>query len=78
MFDPYAHSPLVAESSVDKYQLILPMQYVVNAVILKDFLKNSDNDPSLIHHHDAKGKNLNGPKLPKETMFEFSFFHRYS
>ena len=55
MFDPYAHSPLVAESSVDKYQLILPMQYVVNAVILKDFLKNSDDDPSLIYHH-VKGK----------------------
>ena len=53
---------IFSESSVDKYQLILPMQYVVNAVILKDFLKNSDDDPSLIYHH-VKGKLTENPRL---------------
>ena len=49
MFDPYAHHPLVAESSVDKYQIILPMSIVVNAVILREFVRNSDDEPSLIY-----------------------------
>lgn len=48
MFDPYDHHPLVVESSVDKYQVIMPMCIVVNAVILKDFNRASDDDPSLI------------------------------
>ena len=50
MFDPYSHHPLVKESNVDLYQVILPAKLVVNAVLLNDFLKNSDEDPSLIFH----------------------------
>ena len=63
MFDPYSHSPLVQESTVDLYQVILPAKLVVNAVLLNDFLKNSDDEPSLIFHKPAeenpKSKNEN-------------------
>ena len=52
MFDPYGHHPLVSESSVDKYQIILPMSFVVNAVILREFVRNSDDDQSLIYHKE--------------------------
>ena len=63
MFDPYPHHPLVKDSNVDLYQVILPAKLVVNAVILNDFLKNSDDEPSLIFHkpaeEDAKSKSEN-------------------
>ena len=57
MFDPYPHHPLVAESNVDNYQIILPMNLVVNAVILIDFQKSdTDPDPSLIFHKNEVKK----------------------
>ena len=48
MFDPYSHCPLVTESGVDKYQIILPMHFVANAVILKEYERDSDAYPSLL------------------------------
>jgi len=57
MFDPYPHHPLVAESNVDNYQIMLPVNLVVNAVILIDFQKSdTDPDPSLIFHKNEVKK----------------------
>jgi len=71
MFDPYLHHPLVAESSVDNYQVILPMNLVVNAVILTDFQKSdTDPDPALIFNKiDAKkgDSNTDGNEVSKKT-----------
>ena len=51
MFDPYAHDPLVArqENSTDNYQVILPIKYVINGVLLHEYKQmNSDQDETLI------------------------------
>lgn len=73
MFDPYAHNALVAESSVDKYQIILPMSLVVNAVILTEFARNSDENPSLIYHKEATAAEDDNaeqsPKKPETPMY---------
>jgi LysM repeat protein len=58
MFDPYAHHPLVVESSVENYEIIMPYHLVVNAVILKDYLSDSDKDPSLIYYQELKNTEL--------------------
>ena len=66
MFDPYLHHPLVAESSVDNYQVILPMNLVVNAVILTDYQKNSSEnepDPSLIFYKSESTKDAEASDL---------------
>ena len=71
MFDPYSHHPLVQESNVDLYQVILPAKLVVNAVILNDFLKNSDEEPSLIFHKPVnKTKDENDDDDEKENESE--------
>ena len=61
MFDPYLHHPLVADASVDNYQVILPMNLVVNAVILTEFVKPSSGldtepEPSLIYYKTEPAK----------------------
>jgi len=61
VFDPYLHHPLVAEASVDNYQVILPMNLVVNAVILTEFVKPSSGldtepEPSLIFYKTEPAK----------------------
>ena len=51
----------VAEASVDNYQVILPMNLVVNAVILTEFVKPSSGldtepEPSLIYYKTEPAK----------------------
>jgi hypothetical protein len=51
----------VAEASVDNYQIILPMNLVVNAVILTEFVKPSSGldtepEPSLIYYKTEPAK----------------------
>ena len=51
----------MAEASVDNYQIILPMNLVVNAVILTEFVKPSSGldtepEPSLIYYKTEPAK----------------------
>lgn len=69
MFEPYEHHPLVKESNVDNYSIILPKPLVVNAVILTDFQKNSDEDPTLIY--DQKEDKENEDEATKETKMMY-------
>ena len=51
----------MAEASVDNYQVILPMNLVVNAVILTEFVKPSSGldtepEPSLIYYKTEPAK----------------------
>ena len=66
MFDPYPFDPLVSrpESSVDKYQIILPLSLVVNAVILEEYRQlNSDQDESLIFFPSNEGNESKNEEL---------------
>jgi len=76
MFDPYHHHPLVAESNVDKYQVILPMNLVVNAVILTEFQKSdTEPNPALIFYKiDAKkgDSNAEGNELSAKSSKQSS------
>ena len=86
MFDPYAHHPLVAESSVDKYQIILPMSIVVNAVILREFVRNSDDEPSLIYQKNPNNtakeycdeEKENENELPGKSQWVLLQFNMFS
>ena len=69
MFEPYEHHPLVKESNVDNYSIILPKPLVVNAVILTDFQKNSDEEPTLIY--DQKEDKENEDEATKETKMMY-------
>ena len=63
MFDPYQHDPMVSRSelSVDKFQIILPLSLVVNAVILDEYKQlNSDSNESLIFVPDKTSVDKDG------------------
>lgn len=61
MFDPYPHHPLVSESKMELYQVILPMNLVVNAVILTEFVRNSDAEPHLIFNKSPEAAKSQSP-----------------